>query len=175
MHGPTKFACFVTLPLYIPFMTPNSEWSSVHSEIPHVFPFATMFPSIRNLSSTISFMFQTIWCHLEVVFRSISRNLLGRTHHTSDSEALDIPRISKNVSLISLNNYNHCSWIQDGANSNTDEPNAISHVEVVEVHPRYYPPRVSEIIGRGGECFIGVIDDYTVLKYPYIPRNQDSI
>lgn len=50
----------------------------------------------------------------------------------------------------------------------------MSHVEIVEVR-RYYPPGVSEIIGRGGECFIGVVDDFTVLKYPCIPGNQESI
>lgn len=40
---------------------------------------------------------------------------------------------------------------------------------------RYYPPGVSEIIGRGGECFIGAIDDLTVMKYPCIPGNFESI
>jgi Serine/threonine protein kinase len=50
----------------------------------------------------------------------------------------------------------------------------MSHVEIVEVR-RYYPPGVSEIIGRGGECFIGAIDDSTVLKYPCIPGNHESI
>lgn len=40
---------------------------------------------------------------------------------------------------------------------------------------RYYPPGISEIIGRGGECFIGVIDDSTVMKYPCIPGNHESI
>lgn len=76
--------------------------------------------------------------------------------------------------VISFDDQNHCSWIQDGTTSNAEDPNAMSHVEIVEVH-RYYPPGVSEIIGRGGECFIGVIDDFTVLKYPCIPGDQESI
>lgn len=50
----------------------------------------------------------------------------------------------------------------------------MSHVEVVQVRP-YYPPGVSEIIGRGGECFIGLIDQTTVLKYPCVPGDHDSI
>ena len=50
----------------------------------------------------------------------------------------------------------------------------MSHIEIVEVR-RYYPPGVSEIIGRGGESFIGLIDDFTVLKYPCIPGNLESI
>ncbi|KKK14358.1 hypothetical protein ARAM_007758 [Aspergillus rambellii] len=50
----------------------------------------------------------------------------------------------------------------------------MSHVEIIEVR-RYYPPGVSEIIGRGGECFIGAINDSTVLKYPCIPGNHESI
>ncbi|KAJ6016303.1 hypothetical protein N7540_010894 [Penicillium herquei] len=50
----------------------------------------------------------------------------------------------------------------------------MSHVEIVEVR-RYFPPGVSEIIGRGGECFIGAIDDSTVLKYPCIPGNNESV
>lgn len=48
------------------------------------------------------------------------------------------------------------------------------HVEIIEV-PRYYPPGVSEIIGRGGECFVGAIDEFTGLKYPCIPSNCESI
>ncbi|KAJ5927159.1 hypothetical protein N7516_008932 [Penicillium verrucosum] len=35
--------------------------------------------------------------------------------------------------------------------------------------------RVSEIIGRGGECFVGAIDESTVLKYPCIPGDCESI
>jgi serine/threonine protein kinase len=50
----------------------------------------------------------------------------------------------------------------------------MSHVEIVEVR-RYYPPGVSEIIARGGKCFIGVINESTVLKYPCIPGNYESI
>jgi serine/threonine protein kinase len=50
----------------------------------------------------------------------------------------------------------------------------MSHVEIIEV-PRYYPPGVSEIIGRGGECFVGAIDEFTVLKYPCIPGDCESI
>ncbi|KAJ5586998.1 uncharacterized protein N7459_002763 [Penicillium hispanicum] len=50
----------------------------------------------------------------------------------------------------------------------------MSHVEIVEVR-RYYPPGVSEIIGRGGECFIGAINDSAVLKYPCIAGNYESI
>lgn len=40
---------------------------------------------------------------------------------------------------------------------------------------RYYPPGVSEIIGCGGECFIGAIDDLSVLKYPSVPGDRESI
>lgn len=54
------------------------------------------------------------------------------------------------------------------------DTNDMSHVEIIEVF-RYYPPGVSEIIGRGGESFIGAIDDNTVLKYPCIPGNLESI
>lgn len=52
--------------------------------------------------------------------------------------------------------------------------NTTSNVEIIEVR-RYYPPGVSEIIGRGGESFIGVLDEFTVLKYPCIPGNHESI
>lgn len=44
----------------------------------------------------------------------------------------------------------------------------MSHIEIVEVH-RYYPNGIERIIGRGGENYIGVIDESTVLKYPCIP------
>ena len=54
------------------------------------------------------------------------------------------------------------------------DSNYMAHVEIVKVH-RYYPPGVSEIIARGGESFIGAIDDNTVLKYPCIPGSLESI
>ncbi|KAJ5829553.1 uncharacterized protein N7525_007806 [Penicillium rubens] len=37
------------------------------------------------------------------------------------------------------------------------------------------PPGVSEIIGRGGECFVGAIDEFTVLKYPCIHGEYERI
>lgn len=55
-----------------------------------------------------------------------------------------------------------------------DHLSTMSNVEIVHIH-RYYPPGVSEIIGRGGESFIGVLDESTVLKYPCIPGNDESI
>lgn len=39
----------------------------------------------------------------------------------------------------------------------------------------YYPPGVSKIIGRGGWCYIGLVDESTVLKYPKHPEEGDSI
>ncbi|KAJ5852891.1 hypothetical protein N7534_005434 [Penicillium rubens] len=50
----------------------------------------------------------------------------------------------------------------------------MSHVEIIEVRS-YYPPGVSEIIGRGGECFVGAIDEFTVLKYPCIHGEYERI
>lgn len=48
-----------------------------------------------------------------------------------------------------------------------------SHIKIIEVH-EYLPPGVSRIIDRGGEHFIGVIDESTVLKYPSVPSNRES-
>lgn len=48
-----------------------------------------------------------------------------------------------------------------------------SHIGILEVYP-YLPPGVSKIIGGGGESFIGVTDESTVLKYPCIPSNRES-
>ncbi|KAJ5432161.1 uncharacterized protein N7458_011317 [Penicillium daleae] len=50
----------------------------------------------------------------------------------------------------------------------------MSNVEILHVR-RYYPLGVSEIIGRGGASFIGVLDESTVLKYPCIPGNNEGI
>ena len=50
----------------------------------------------------------------------------------------------------------------------------MSHVEIIELH-RYYPDGVKRIIGRGGENYIGVIDESTVLKYPCIPGMTTSL
>ncbi|KAJ5751491.1 uncharacterized protein N7511_008456 [Penicillium nucicola] len=111
---------------------------------------------IRVLCSRAFPLFQAIWFHLHIVFGSIFKALRGRTH-ASDSDANDTSSL-------------HISAINDSA-----EPvNADSHVEFIEV-PRYYPPGVTEIIGRGGECFVGAIDEFTVLKYPCIPGNYQSI
>lgn len=57
---------------------------------------------------------------------------------------------------------------------NIEHPNDASHIEVVEVR-RYYPPGVLEIISRGSQCFIGAIDEFTVLKYPCIPGDYEGI
>ncbi|CAG7942198.1 unnamed protein product [Penicillium salamii] len=56
----------------------------------------------------------------------------------------------------------------------TEDVNAESHVTITQV-PRYYPPGVQEIISRGSECLIGTIDELTVLKYPCIPGNYQSV
>jgi hypothetical protein len=44
----------------------------------------------------------------------------------------------------------------------------MSHIEIIEVH-RYYPNGIKWLIGRGGESYIGVVDESTVLKYTCIP------
>lgn len=41
----------------------------------------------------------------------------------------------------------------------------MSHVTYTVIH-RYLPPTVKRIIARGGDCWIGEVDDTTVLKYP---------
>ncbi|KAJ5138868.1 uncharacterized protein N7515_003716 [Penicillium bovifimosum] len=64
--------------------------------------------------------------------------------------------------------------MQDDSAMIAGEQNTLSHIEIIEVR-RYHPPGVSEIIGRGGESFIGLIDDSTVLKYPCIPGNLEGI
>jgi serine/threonine protein kinase len=39
----------------------------------------------------------------------------------------------------------------------------------------HHPSSVKQIIGRGGESYIGVIDDTTVLKYPSIPGQTSTL
>jgi hypothetical protein len=63
---------------------------------------------------------------------------------------------------------------QDDLPSAIDGLSTISNVEIIHVY-RYYPLGVLEIIGRSGESFIGVLDEFTVLKYPYIPSNDEGI
>lgn len=59
--------------------------------------------------------------------------------------------------------------------STANNPSAppASHIKIIEVH-EYLPPGISRIIDRGGEHFIGVIDESTVLKYPSVPSNRES-
>ncbi|CAG8428915.1 unnamed protein product [Penicillium salamii] len=59
-------------------------------------------------------------------------------------------------------------------NDRTEDIDTESHVIIIKV-PRYYPPGFQEIIGRGSECLIGTIDEFTVLKYPCIPGNYESV
>jgi hypothetical protein len=49
-----------------------------------------------------------------------------------------------------------------------------SNAEIIEIH-RYCPPGVSQIIGRSGENFIGIVGESTVLKCPCIPTNRENI
>ncbi|KXG51293.1 uncharacterized protein PGRI_095540 [Penicillium griseofulvum] len=95
-----------------------------------------------------------MWYPLDIIIGSIFKALRGRTQQASDSEATSSPTSAIDV-----------------RNEHTD---TMSHAEIIEV-PRYYPPGVSEIIGRGGECFVGAIDEFTVLKYPCIPGDCESI
>jgi hypothetical protein len=50
----------------------------------------------------------------------------------------------------------------------------MSDIEITEVH-RYYPNGIKRIIGRGGESYIGVVDESTVLKYPCIPGRTSNL
>lgn len=84
----------------------------------------------------------------------------------NDSKALDASAtwtseiVSSDI-LVALDDY---SWIQDPARP---------HVTIIHIR-RYCPPGVSEIIASGGQCFIGAIDDSTVLKYPQIPEELEE-
>ncbi|KAE8354767.1 kinase-like domain-containing protein [Aspergillus coremiiformis] len=124
------------------------------------FHFITMFTLLRILSSTLHASFRALCYPFKVVFSSIFKALPSRPCQTGDAEVLGIS--SQPTSI------NDCTTVNEG------DSNALSHVEIIEVR-RYYPPGVSEIIGRGGECFIGAINDSTVLKYPCIPGNNEGI
>ena len=52
-----------------------------------------------------------------------------------------------------------------------DEQNDTSHITTIQIHRYHLPPSSgeSEIIDRRGENFIGLIDEFTILKYPCIP------
>ncbi|KAM5450710.1 Phosphorylase b kinase gamma catalytic chain, skeletal muscle/heart isoform [Microsporum audouinii] len=55
-----------------------------------------------------------------------------------------------------------------------DLPSAPTNVEIVVIHG-YYPPGVTEIIGRISGSFIGRVNESTVLKYPSIPGDYERI
>ncbi|RDL37460.1 Uncharacterized protein BP5553_04893 [Venustampulla echinocandica] len=50
----------------------------------------------------------------------------------------------------------------------------MSHIEIIELH-RYYPDGIKRIIGRGGQSYIGVVNESTVLKYPTIPGTTSNL
>jgi serine/threonine protein kinase len=60
------------------------------------------------------------------------------------------------------------------ATANSPSIQSQSHIEVIEVH-QYYPPGVKQIISRGGWCYIGLVDESTILKYPCIPGEHECI
>ena len=51
-----------------------------------------------------------------------------------------------------------------------DRPN----VEIVDIE-QFLPPGVKEIIGQGSSCFIGLLNDRTVLKYPYLQDGRSRL
>ncbi|KAM5474487.1 Phosphorylase b kinase gamma catalytic chain, skeletal muscle/heart isoform [Microsporum audouinii] len=62
----------------------------------------------------------------------------------------------------------------DVSESASDLPSAPANVEIVVIHG-YYPPGVTEIIGRSSGSFIGRVNESTVLKYPSIPGDYERI
>ncbi|EEQ32112.1 conserved hypothetical protein [Microsporum canis CBS 113480] len=64
--------------------------------------------------------------------------------------------------------------LKDVSGSASDLPSAPANVEIVVIHG-YYPPGVTEIIGRSSGSFIGRVNESTVLKYPSIPGDYERI
>ncbi|KAH8433040.1 uncharacterized protein LDX57_010679 [Aspergillus melleus] len=119
-----------------------------------------MFLFKRSLHVPILSICRMIWYPINVVVGFVCNSLLGWKPARSNIEEL------RQSSLSSPNTV--------APTAANDLPIHPAHVEVIEIR-RYYPPGVSKIIGRGGESFIGLIDESTVLKYPCVPGNRESI
>ncbi|KAJ5175633.1 uncharacterized protein N7482_001510 [Penicillium canariense] len=115
---------------------------------------------LRMLSSRTFYLFQAIWYPLGTVSGPVFKALRSWTKHASDSKALDT--------------YSPPTSAIDGGAENTEHPNDDSHIRYITVR-HYYPPGVSEIIGHGFMVWIGVIDEFTVLKYPHVPGDLARI
>lgn len=50
----------------------------------------------------------------------------------------------------------------------------MSHISYVELH-RYLPQGVKRIIAHGGGCWIGEVDETTVLKYPHTREEMNRV
>ncbi|KAF9248960.1 hypothetical protein DTO013E5_8115 [Penicillium roqueforti] len=103
--------------------------------------------------SVISTLFRTICYPLNLVFGSVYRALCGWIPSASTAlkpEPEDTTPAGNDIS---------------------DSP--ASHIEIRIIHQ--YLPGVSEIIGWGGGSYIGLVDDTTVLKYPHVPGDRQSL
>ncbi|KAH9206598.1 kinase-like domain-containing protein [Leptodontidium sp. 2 PMI_412] len=47
-----------------------------------------------------------------------------------------------------------------------------SHVIEIDL---YYPENVNDVLGMGSSCFIGLVNDTTVMKYPYHPNDKQNL
>lgn len=50
----------------------------------------------------------------------------------------------------------------------------MSHISYVEIH-RYLPSGVKQIVAHGGGCWIGEVDERTVLKYPHTNEEMKRV
>lgn len=83
---------------------------------------------------------------------------------TSETVSYDSPLLIYGLTYI----------LQEGLPIAINNLNAISNIKIIYVR-RYYLPGVLEIIGRSSESFIRVLNESTILKYLYIPNNNESI
>ncbi|PLN81868.1 kinase-like domain-containing protein [Aspergillus taichungensis] len=121
---------------------------------------STMFSFIRTLYLPVLSTFRMICYPINVVVAFVCNSLLGWKPTKSDVQGPCQSSLSGPNTVASA-----------AAN---DLPIHPAHVKVIQTC-RYYPPGVSEIIGRGGESFIGLVDESTVLKYPCVPGDRESI
>lgn len=136
-------------------------------------------------SCSIPAVVQAIRYPFIVVLRSINRSLCGWKRSASRPKGQNTsfelkPTMKGNVGVSYCMPLSEkmliylCENLQDDTTAPTDierdQPTS-NVIEVITLHD-YYPPGVAEIIGHSAFCYIGIIDESMIMKYPNIEGDR---
>ncbi|OQE15756.1 hypothetical protein PENFLA_c030G04835 [Penicillium flavigenum] len=116
---------------------------------------------VRSVYAPLFYAFKFVCYPFDVVLRFIGRGWGAWRPSTRGTEVLDQDAPSK---------YQTTEYPPDAFDVPDQPPNT-----TVAFSLEYYPPGASKVIGRGSWCYIGLVDESTVLKYPKHLEEGDNI